>query len=73
MNTPIQELIEKFNKLTDNYEFCDWLEANKECLLEKEKQMVIDAFRDGIKNVHNGSPYTTPLTYYNQTFKNDKS
>ena len=71
MNTPktaMGELIEKLNNTGDDTVFCIWFEANKERLLEKEKQQIIEAYVDGDWNGTENHPYMLAEDYYNQTF-----
>jgi hypothetical protein len=76
VNTPIQELIEQLNNVKPQ-DFC-YLETFKawaESLLEKEKQMIIDAFDEGCDIGHDiGSNHdyhdghNQGYDYYNLTF-----
>ena len=79
MNTPktaMGELIDYINSNASNWESetdCKSILSMATELLEKEKQMVIDAFADGFVNGVDRKPVIKPEDYYTQTFKNDKS
>ena len=70
MNTPLQELIEKFEYIKDNncnslteVVFFDAVIALTETFLDKEKEHIIEAFNQGQKTV-----ITEPEQYYNETY-----
>ena len=62
-NTVLQNVISNFN-LMDKQHFLDWFKGNKEVILEKEKQQIIEAYNQG-QNCYNDES----LKYYNETFK----
>lgn len=69
MKTPLQELIEKLNNVKPT-QFCsietirDWAES----LLEKEKEVIKDAFIEGDQKGHYVFPQESAEMYYNETF-----
>lgn len=64
-NTVLQNVISNFN-LMDKQHFLDWFKENKEVILEKEKQQIIDAGNWG--GLYSDSNKTAE-TYYKETFK----
>jgi hypothetical protein len=78
MKTPMQELVDWITSTTD-YEFRTQLGTKIKDGLEKEKQMIIDAYEDGIierierENSHLMCKHNAVSSeqYYNETFKND--
>lgn len=62
--TPLQEFIADIlsGKVIDTL-------ANQQYYLDKEKQMVIDAFNDGWENI--GNAVADGEQYYNETYNND--
>lgn len=69
MKTPMQELIEKLNNVKPN-QFCsietirDWAES----LLDKEKEIIEEAFSDGLSHYPNDSDPRYVRDYYNENF-----
>ena len=77
MKTPMQELIDCYN-VANHYKtwetFLDNLHSVLIVLLEKEKQMIIEAFVNGFKDcekLHEEAFYIQDEAeqYYNETFK----
>ena len=62
MKTVLQELIELRNKSFDAMKFIKFFDENKNELLEKEKQQIIDAYSAGEIRPYNG------IKYYDSTF-----
>ena len=62
MKTVLQELIELRNKSFDAMKFINFFDENKNELLEKEKQQIIDAYSAGEIRPYNG------IKYYDSTF-----
>ena len=73
MKTPIQELIRKIELM--QYADCvinplGIINGMAEQLIEKEKQMIIDAYNAGIAEAFNANYIeTNSEQYYNETFK----
>lgn len=69
--TAMQELFEKIHSETFGLiEAWEWLIDNKEAFIEKEKQQIIDAWKDGLEDGLFGIISTlTPEQYYNETYK----
>jgi hypothetical protein len=53
MKTAMQELIDRFDSPTSRKDFIDWLVKNSKTLIEEEKEQIIEAFNQGIKNFEN--------------------
>lgn len=83
-NTVLKNIISNFDLMANDH-FLDWFKENKEVLLEKEKQQIIDAVLYGFK--YSGEGYNgeypfegssdadiieslNPVDYYDTNFKN---
>jgi len=71
MKTPMQELINELESfgipiLKDEYELIDKY-------MEKEKQMIIDAWNDGFSMLSDLKDNQSAEQYYNETFKQYKN
>ena len=65
--TVIQECIERSNQL----DFMHWFQANKERLLEQEKQQIAESYLAGTAQFDNAAPIVNPKTpqeYYDETY-----
>jgi len=76
MKTAIQELIEVFNSKNDVFKLLKWIENNKDRLVEKEKEQMIEMYYEG-----HTSPYFSQYgndvvkqaeEYYNETYNQNK-
>ena len=68
MKTAMQELIELIEKGETRL---DLIENHKQIWLEKEKEQIMDAYRDGlVASRYNGNENTEE--YYNQTYNQNK-
>ncbi len=78
--TAMMELIEKLRSNMGELGFIDWIKDNREQLLEKEKEQIIDARNDALRDKYT-SVYNDLITYgqakietktseqyYNQTY-----
>ncbi len=75
MKTPIQELIEQLKELQetqDPYSLHDAIDL-AESMLEKEKKVIVEAFKEGVK-YWNGDEYKLidVEQYYNHTYNTNK-
>lgn len=69
--TPIQELYDKFYKSNIfRDEFTEWLNENKERLIEQEKDEIIKAFYEGYEPYSKNGNIINGLEYYNETYQN---
>lgn len=64
-NTILQNVISNFD-LMDKQHFLDWFKENKEWMLKKEKEQIIDAYIEGYCATH---ITVDSEQYYNDTFK----
>lgn len=80
MKTPIQQLIEKWEQEKGSYIpnspiFQEFINDAKK-MLEKEKEVIVDAYRKGFWEAfaeHNGEqPYRFAEEYYNETFNTEE-
>lgn len=69
MKTPIQEVYEKFNSMTDAG-FTAWMLNNYSDLLKREKEMITDAYDAG--RVDNRM-YDNYEDYYNETYNTKRN
>lgn len=77
MKTPIQELLAYTADLLHTFDseervamaVLDYLKSNKDAILEKEKDTIVEAFKEGVK-YWNGDEYKLidVEQYYNLTF-----
>ena len=66
-NTPLKELIEWIEKYCvdeKNQQNINFIKLKAIVLLEQEKQMVVDANRDGVDMVVDKKPFITGEEYY---------
>lgn len=61
--TAIQEVLESYTN-KDCYDLLRWIGTNKQRLVEKEKQQIIDAYKSGVDGT------MLAEDYYNKTYKN---
>ena len=64
--TAMMELIDKLRSNMGELGFIDWIKDNREQLLEKEKEQIMDAYNCGIEE-----EFSSPENgeqYYNQTY-----
>ena len=76
MKTPMQELIHYIQEMQDDNFVSDieYIKDKALSLKEKEKQVIIDAYETGEKNIdfnalHGYGKLSNSTNYYNQTFK----
>jgi hypothetical protein len=67
MKTAMQIAVESYKN--DGVSFTDWFLDNYEMLIEKEKEQIADAFRNGSTSSMLGGGHWTQ--YYNQTYNNE--
>jgi len=73
METPLNELLEWINEAEKNHIYSIGTQNTKrliEKLVEKEKQVIIEAWIDGMNNSDFGNK-TKPQQYYKETFKSE--
>ena len=66
MKTIIKELVDIMNK--DQVSFTEWFIDNYQNYIEKEKEQIIDAYREGYTN---WDSEMTSIEYYNETYNNE--
>ena len=78
MKTPIQELLDYTTDLLHTFDseervalaVLDYLKANKKAMLEKEKEVIMDAYMAGESDATH--KMNSSLNYYNETFNTKK-
>jgi hypothetical protein len=74
MKTPMQELIETLKEMQESLDPYGLHEAIEmaECMLEKEKEVIINANRDGVDMVIDKKKFISGEQYYNETFNTEE-
>jgi len=74
--TAMQELIEVFNSKNDVFKLLKWIENNKDRLLEKEKEQMIEFAEKYIEHyfdaMHTSLFLKSAEEFYNQTYNQNK-
>ena len=69
MKTPMQELIEEIDLTVHPKSWKEVFKAIEDKYIEKEKQVIIDAFYSGEINNGNTKEFECSTQYYSETFK----
>jgi len=72
MKSAMQEVQDAFKTMSSDIFFM-WYYDNKERLLEKEKQHIIEAFDNGVIDGAWGSKFKNAEQYYKETYETKKS
>lgn len=67
-NTVLKNIISNFDLMANDH-FLDWFKENKEVLLEKEKQQIIDSYLQGFCHCEYEG-IIDAQKYYKETFNN---
>jgi hypothetical protein len=74
METVIKKLMFEYYKRTE-IDFQFWIRDNYEYLLEKEKEQIMEAYRQGLQDFtkHDEGEVIRKEQYYNQTYNQNES
>ncbi len=67
MKTAMQEIFEYWDTQNNPLTILNWIASNEKRLLEKEKEQIIDAYKEGVNSI-----IYNQEDYYNQTYNQNK-